>query len=92
MEGKTNKGDIDQPVDKENVAKSPRKRFLDAAPIRVRNVLRHIRLVSNLLNRNYKYESKEFKKIVDDISDELRFLKNKFEAQEKKKRKDEWTL
>ena len=55
------------------------------APIRVNNVLKHLRLVSNLLNKNnYKYEPEEFSKIINDISDEFRILKNKFEASKKK--------
>jgi len=82
MEGENkNKGNI---VEK-------RERFTRIAPIRVNNVLKHLRRVSNLLNKNnYKYESKEFKKILDDIYDEYKIVKNKFEAQEK--RTDKWKL
>jgi hypothetical protein len=61
------------------------------APIRVNNVLKHLRLISNLLNKNnYKYESEEFRKIINDISEEFRLVKNKYESQEK--RKDKWKL
>ena len=68
-----------------------RERFTKMAPIRVNNVLKHLRLVSNLLNKNnYKYEPEEFSKIINDISEEFRILKNKFEAQ--KKGRDKWKL
>jgi hypothetical protein len=68
-----------------------RERFIKMAPIRVNNVLKHLRLVSNLLNKNnYKYETEEFNKIINDISEEFRILKNKFEAQ--KKGRDKWKL
>ena len=82
MEGKTKKrGNI---VEK-------RERFTKMAPIRVNNVLKHLRLVKNLLNKNnYKYEPEEFSKIINDISEELRILKNKFEEQ--KKGRDKWKL
>jgi len=82
MEGeKKNKGNI---VEK-------RERFTKMAPIRVNNVLKHLRLVSNLLNKNnYKYDSDEFKKILNDIYEEYKIVKNKFEAQEK--RTDKWKL
>ena len=82
MEGKTKeRGNI---VEK-------RERFTKMAPIRVNNVLKHLRLVSNLLNKNnYKYEPEEFSKIINDISEEFRILKNKFEAQ--KKGRDKWKL
>ena len=82
MEGKTKKRD--NTVEK-------RERFTKMANIRVNNVLKHLRLVSNLLNKNnYKYESEEFRKIINDISEEFRLVKNKFEAQEK--RRDKWKL
>tara|TARA_B100001123_G_C14845571_1_gene841917 strand:+ start:484 stop:732 length:249 start_codon:yes stop_codon:yes gene_type:complete len=82
MEGKTKKRD--NTVDK-------RERFTRMAPIRVNNVLKQLRLVSNLLNKNnYSYEPGEFKKILNDISEEFRLVKNKFEAQEKKR--DKWKL
>tara|TARA_Y100000741_G_C17887902_1_gene409904 strand:- start:182 stop:430 length:249 start_codon:yes stop_codon:yes gene_type:complete len=82
MEGKTKKrGNI---VEK-------RERFMKMAPIRVNNVLKHLRLVKNLLNKNnYKYEPEEFSKIINDISEEFRILKNKFEEQ--KKGRDKWKL
>ena len=92
MEGKTNNKDIDKSMKEEREPKNPRERFLDAAPIRVRNVLKHLRLVSNLLNRNYTYKPSEFQKIIKDISDELDFVKNKFKAQERKKHDKEWKL
>jgi len=82
MEGKTKK--------RGNVVEK-RERFRKMAPIRVNNVLKHLRLVSNLLNKNnYKYEPEEFSKIINDISEEFRILKNKFEAQ--KKGRDKWKL
>ena len=82
MEGKTKKRD--NTVDK-------RERFTRMAPIRVNNVLKQLRLISNLLNKNnYSYEPGEFKKILNDISEEYRLVKNKFEAQEKKR--DKWKL
>ena len=82
MEGKTKKRD--NTVDK-------RERFTRMAPIRVNNVLKQLRLISNLLNKNnYSYEPGEFKKILNDISEEFRLVKNKFEAQEKKR--DKWKL
>ena len=82
MEGKTKKRD--------NIVEK-RERFTKMANIRVNNVLKHLRLVSNLLNKNnYKYESEEFRKIINDISEEFRLVKNKFEAQEK--RRDKWKL
>ena len=82
MEGKTKK--------RVNVVEK-RERFTKMAPIRVNNVLKHLRLVSNLLNKNnYKYEPEEFSKIINDISEEFRILKNKFEAQ--KKGRDKWKL
>ena len=57
----------------------------------VNNVLKHLRLVSNLLNKNnYKYDSDEFKKILNDIYEEYKIVKNKFDAQEK--RTDKWKL
>ena len=92
MEGKTNNKDIDKSMKEVREPKNPRERFLDAAPIRVRNVLKHLRLVSNLLNRNYTYKPSEFQKIIKDISDELDFVKNKFKAQERKKQDKEWKL
>tara|TARA_B100000965_G_scaffold385650_1_gene387100 strand:- start:356 stop:604 length:249 start_codon:yes stop_codon:yes gene_type:complete len=82
MEGKTKKRD--NIVDK-------RERFTRMAPIRVNNVLKQLRLISNLLNKNnYSYEPGEFKKILNDISEEFRLVKNKFDAQEK--RRDKWKL
>ena len=89
MEGKTNNRDND----KEKNLINPRERFLSAAPIRVRNVLKHIRLVKNLLNRNYSYNTDEFQQILDDISLELRYVKNKFDEERKKKEKNsKWKL
>ena len=68
-----------------------RQRFTKMAPIRVNNVLKHLRRVSNLLNKNnYKYDSDEFKKILNDIYEEYKIVKNKFDAQEK--RTDKWKL
>ena len=75
---------------KKNVNK--RKRFTDLAPIRVNNVLRHLRLVGNMTNKNnYSYDSSEFKKILNDISEELNLIKSKLNAQENKKKKT-WKL
>lgn len=75
---------------KKNVNK--RKRFTDLAPIRVNNVLKHIRLVGNMTNKNnYDYFTEEFKKILKDIDDELSLVKSKFKAQENKKIKT-WKL
>ena len=63
-----------------------RKRFTDLAPIRVTNVLKHLRLVGNMTNKNnYDYKGDEFKKILKDIDDELSLVKSKFKAQENKK-------
>ncbi len=71
---------------KKNVNK--RKRFTDLAPIRVNNVLRHLRLVGNMTNKNnYDYHGDEFKKILKDIDDELSLIKSKLKAQENKKKK-----
>ncbi len=76
---------------KKNVDKR-RKRFTDLAPIRVNNVLKHIRLVGNMTNKNnYDYFTEEFKKILKDIDDELSLVKSKFKAQENKKIKT-WKL
>ena len=75
---------------KKNVNK--RKRFTDLAPIRVNNVLKHLRLVGNMTNKNnYSYDSSEFKKILNDISEELNLIKSKLNAQENKKKKT-WKL
>ena len=75
---------------KKNVNK--RKRFTDLAPIRVNNVLKHLRLVGNMTNKNnYSYDSSEFKKILNDISEELSLIKSKLNAQENKKKKT-WKL
>ena len=75
---------------KKNVNK--RKRFTDLAPIRVNNVLKHLRLVGNMTNKNnYSYDSSEFKKILNDISEELNLIKSKLTAQENKKKKT-WKL
>lgn len=69
-----------------------RKRFTDLAPIRVNNVLKHLRLVGNMTNKNnYNYDSSEFKKILNDISEELNLIKSKLNAQENKKKKT-WKL
>ena len=69
-----------------------RKRFTDLAPIRVNNVLRHLRLVGNMTNKNnYKYESAEFIKILKDISDEVSLVRAKLNAQENKEKK-KWKL
>ena len=71
---------------KKNVNK--RKRFTDLAPIRVNNVLRHLRLVGNMTNKNnYDYHGDEFKKILKDIDDELSLIESKLKAQENKKKK-----
>ena len=71
---------------KKNVNK--RKRFTDLAPIRVNNVLKHLRLVGNMTNKNnYSYDSSEFKKILNDISEELNLIKSKLNAQENKRNK-----
>ncbi len=71
---------------KKNVNK--RKRFTDLAPIRVNNVLKHLRLVGNMTNKNnYSYDEDEFKKILKDIDDELSLIKSKLKAQENKKKK-----
>ena len=71
---------------KKNVNK--RKRFTDLAPIRVNNVLKHLRLVGNMTNKNnYDYHGDEFKKILKDIDDELSLIKSKLKAQENKKKK-----
>ena len=75
---------------KKNVNK--RKRFTDLAPIRVNNVLKHLRLVGNMANKNnYSYDSSEFKKILNDISEELNLIKSKLNAQENKRNK-KWKL
>ena len=75
---------------KKNVNK--RKRFTDLAPIRVNNVLKHLRLVGNMTNKNnYDFKTEEFKKILTDIDDELSLVKSKFKAQENKKIKT-WKL
>ena len=75
---------------KKNVNK--RKRFTDLAPIRVNNVLKHLRLVGNMTNKNnYSYDSSEFKKILNDITEELSLIKSKLNAQESKKKKT-WKL
>ena len=75
---------------KKNVNK--RTRFTDLAPIRVTNVLKHLRLVGNMTNKNnYSYDSSEFKKILNDISEELNLIKSKLNAQESKKKKT-WKL
>ena len=72
---------------KKNVNK--RKRFTDLAPIRVNNVLRHLRLVGNMTNKNnYSYDSSEFNKILKDISEELNLIKSKLNAQENKRNKN----
>ena len=42
MERKTHNKDIDKNAKEEKELKNPRERFLDAAPIRVRNVLKHL--------------------------------------------------
>ena len=69
---------------KKNVNK--RKRFTDLAPIRVNNVLKHLRLVGNMTNKNnYSYDSSEFNKILKDISEELNLIKSKLNAQENKR-------
>ena len=69
-----------------------RKRFTDLAPIRVNNVLKHLRLVGNMTNKNnYNYDSSGFKKILNDISEELNLIKSKLNAQENKKKKT-WKL
>ena len=53
---------------KKNVNK--RKRFTDLAPIRVNNVLKHLRLVGNMTNKNnYDYHGDEFKKILKEAED-----------------------
>ena len=71
---------------KKNVNK--RKRFTDLAPIRVNNVLKHLRLVGNMTNKNnYTYDDDEFEKILKDIGDELTLIKSKLKAQENKKKK-----
>lgn len=75
---------------KKNVNK--RKRFTDLAPIRVNNVLKHLRLVGNMTNKNnYSYDSDEFEKILKDISDELTLIKSKLKSQENKRNK-KWKL
>ena len=75
---------------KKNVNK--RKRFTDLAPIRVNSVLKHLRLVGNMTNKNnYDFKTEEFKKILKDIDDELSLVKSKFKAQENKKIKT-WKL
>lgn len=75
---------------KKNVNK--RKRFTDLAPIRVNNVLKHLRLVGNMTNKNnYSYDSSEFEKILKDISDELTLIKSKLKSQENKRNK-KWKL
>ncbi len=75
---------------KKNVNK--RKRFTDLAPIRVNNVLKHLRLVGNMTNKNnYTYDGDEFEKILKDIGDELSLIKSKLKAQENKKKKT-WKL
>ena len=75
---------------KKNVNK--RKRFTDLAPIRVNNVLKHLRLVGNMTNKNnYTYDGDEFEKILKDIGDELSLIKSKLKAQENKRNK-KWKL
>ena len=75
---------------KKNVNK--RKRFTDLAPIRVNNVLKHLRLVGNMTNKNnYDYYNEEFEKILKDIGDEFTLIKNKLKTQENKRNK-KWKL
>ena len=75
---------------KKNVNK--RKRFTDLAPIRVNNVLKHLRLVGNMTNKNnYDYYDEEFEKIVKDIGDEFALIKSKLKTQESKRNK-KWKL
>ena len=69
-----------------------RKRFTALAPIRVNNVLKHLRLVGNMTNKNnYSYNSAEFTKILKDIADELSLVRSQLNAQENKEKK-KWKL
>ena len=69
-----------------------RKRFTALAPKRVNNVLKHLRLVGNMTNKNnYSYDSSEFTKILKDITEELNLIKAKLSSQDTK-RKKKWKL
>ena len=69
-----------------------RKRFTALAPKRVNNVLKHLRLVGNMTNKNnYSYDSSEFTKILKDITEELNLIKAKLSSQDTKRNK-KWKL
>ena len=56
-----------------------RERFVDLAQKRVRRVIKDIRLVGNLSNRNnYQYTAEDAKKIVRALTIEVRKLDERF--------------
>jgi len=58
---------------------APRQRFVRIAPKRVERLLREIRLIGNMANRNhYDYTEEEVGKIFNTIESEVKIAKGKF--------------
>ena len=66
-----------------NMNRDKAAKFIELANKRVNNVLKDIRLISNLANRqNYEYTEEQAKKIVKALQQEVDLLKQSFLATE----------
>jgi hypothetical protein len=61
------------------MAETSRQRFIRIAPKRVERLLREIKLIGNLANRNhYDYTEDEVEKIFNAVESEVRISRGKF--------------
>jgi uncharacterized protein YeeX (DUF496 family) len=59
-----------------------RERFERLAEKRVTDVVKKVRLIGNLANKNnYEYTDEHVKQIIDTLETELRFLKGRFKEE-----------
>lgn len=62
-----------------------REKFERLAEKRMSEVIKKLRLIGNLSNRNnYEYSAEQVKQIIDSLEHELKIIKNKFKEEQSK--------
>ncbi|MGA5691550.1 hypothetical protein [Cytobacillus pseudoceanisediminis] len=62
-----------------------REKFERLAEKRMSDVIKKLRLIGNLSNRNnYEYSGEQVKQIIDSLEHELKIIKNKFKEEQSK--------
>ncbi|KAF0818556.1 hypothetical protein KIS4809_2615 [Bacillus sp. ZZV12-4809] len=62
-----------------------REKFERLAEKRMSEVIKKLRLIGNLSNRNnYEYSGEQVKQIIDSLEHELKIIKNKFKEEQSK--------